>query len=355
MDDQYLSQSNYLTHTDDSNNASLVINPSRLTSSTFPVIQMIDPARAPFSPAGLVEQPRQGSFPNWISKAMIKSGKVNNPASQLLTIRYGQTIIRQSTIRFLKPSAQSPVNVNFPLPSKVKSALLLGDISKICHSFRKFSISINAAPPPIPTNPSPAPLVPRVPLRSCSFSVSSSHQVKFYIPVRYISYGKYKMVNGFHVGTFSAYDPIKDNFAKFICEDHGQFPWGHSSRTGTMAELCKSLGIKRASNACNTCLPLHLFICLMDRKIISFNMIISKYAGFVKSLLNTSHMRDGYPTLKKVFSKLKLYNKACVYLIDRIESNSFTILNRHVGTIDKETIYIVHVPWHFFRARKLDL
>ena len=163
------------------------------------------------------------------------------------------------------------------------------------------------------------------------------------------------MVNGFHAGTFSAYDPIQDKFANFACGDHGQFPWGHSPRRGTMAELCKILGIKQTSNACYKCLPLYLFISLLDCIIISIEMIIAKYSSFVKSLLKTSHMRDGYPTLKRVFAKLKLYDKACVYLIDRIESDSFTTLNRYVGTRGKETIYIVHVPWHFFRARKIDL
>ena len=62
-------------------------------------------------------------------------------------------------------------------------------------------------------------------------------------------------------------------------------------------------------------------------------------------------MRDGYPTLAKMFTVLQLWEKVCVRIIDRIEHDTFTLLDKHFGDRNRKTIYIAHVPWHFFLTK----
>ena len=175
-----------------------------------------------------------------------------------------------------------------------------------------------------------------------------------YIPVKYVSYGPYKMINGFHVGVFEAFCPLSNTFNSYACYDFGQYPWGHSTVRGCMADICKRLGIGVGSDARNTCLPLHVFTGIIENDITSIDELIGPHGKFVKSLLNSQYMRDGYPTLDRIFSVLDLKDKACLRFIDKIEYRSFTLLDRYFGTLGKKTIYIVHVPWHFFIAKRLD-
>ena len=175
-----------------------------------------------------------------------------------------------------------------------------------------------------------------------------------YIPVRYVSYGAYKMVNGFHVGKFEAFCPLSNQFDKYVCYDFGQYPWGHSSVRGCMADIWNRIGIKISGGACNTCLPLHVFISIIENDIVSIVDLVKKHGKFVKSLLNSQYMRDGNPTVSRIFSELNLNDKACLRFIDKIEYRSFTLIDRYFGTLGKKTLYIVHVPWHFFIAKRLD-
>ena len=121
-----------------------------------------------------------------------------------------------------------------------------------------------------------------------------------------------------------------------------------------MAVICNRLDIKIGGGACNTCLPLHVFISIIENDIVSIDDLVKKHGKFVKSLLNSQYMRDGNPTVSRIFSELNLNDKACLRFIDKIEYRSFTLIDRYFGTLGKKTLYIVHVPWHFFIAKRLD-
>ena len=120
------------------------------------------------------------------------------------------------------------------------------------------------------------------------------------------------------------------------------------------ADTYRQLGIVIEGDACNTCLPLHVFISIIENDIVSIAELIEKHGMFVKGLLNSQYMRDGYPTLSRIFSELNLRDKACLRIIDKIEHRTFTVLDRYFGTLGKKTVFIVHVPWHFFMAKRLD-
>ena len=176
-----------------------------------------------------------------------------------------------------------------------------------------------------------------------------------YIPQRYISYGSYTKVNGFHVGVFEAYDPLTDSFSKYICQDHGQYPWGHSTDKGTMAYICAKLGIWLGSNVANTCLPLHVTISLLEAEVLSVKDIIDTHGKFFHTFLSSTFMRDGIPTISSFFRNLKLTFKVCVRLVNSIDAGQFTLLDEYFGNISAKTIYIVHSRVHFFTAKKLAL
>ena len=87
---------------------------------------------------------------------------------------------------------------------------------------------------------------------------------------------------------------------------------------------------------------------------IEIDDIVSKHYSFVKGLLNSRTMRDGYPTLAKMFNVMMLQDKVCVRIIDRIEQDEFVLLDRYYGDLSRKTIYITHIPWHFFLAKLID-
>ena len=64
-------------------------------------------------------------------------------------------------------------------------------------------------------------------------------------------------------------------------------------------------------------------------------------------------MRDGYPTIAKMFDTLGINEKVCSKIIDKIDYDTFTLLDRYFGDITKKVIYITHVPSHFFIAKLL--
>ena len=162
------------------------------------------------------------------------------------------------------------------------------------------------------------------------------------------------MIGGFHVGKFTAYCPLSQTLDPYVCHDHGQYPWGHSHTKGAMAILCQKLGIRSDSNVQNTCLPLHVLIGIIDNGIMTVDEICSRHRAFVRGVLNSRTMRDGYPTVAKMFRVMDLEDKICLRLIDRIEHNTFTLLDRFFGDIREKKIYLAHVPWHFFLAKWLD-
>ena len=125
-------------------------------------------------------------------------------------------------------------------------------------------------------------------------------------------------------------------------------------RGESLAVLCRKLGIFYGSNVQNTCLPLHVLTAIIDNDVMDIDEIVSKHRVFVKGLLNSRTMRDGYPTLAKMFSTMDLEGKICLRIIDRIEQDEFVLLDRYYGDISKVKIYIAHIPWHFFIAKMID-
>ena len=175
-----------------------------------------------------------------------------------------------------------------------------------------------------------------------------------FLPLKYIDYGAHRLIDGFHVGKFTAYCPLSQTFDSYVCQDHGQYPWCHCHEKGAMAILCRKLGILYGSNVQNTCLPLHFLIGLIDNGIITVDEIFSKHRHLVHGLLNSRSMRDGYADIAKVFSVMELQENVCLRIIDKIEYNAFTLLDRFFGDIRKKKIYLAHVPWHFFLTKRLD-
>ena len=121
-----------------------------------------------------------------------------------------------------------------------------------------------------------------------------------------------------------------------------------------MSFFYQKLGIRYGSNVRNTCLPLHVLIGLIDNNIVNFHDLFGKYRAFIHGLLGDRTMRDGYPTISKMFRILELNEKVCLRIIDKIEHDTFTVLDRYFGDIRKKTIYLAHVPWHFFLTKRLD-
>merc|ERR1712038_2014521 len=77
--------------------------------------------------------------------------------------------------------------------------------------------------------------------------------------------------------------------------------------------------------------------------------------GLIHGLLNSRTMRDGYPTVAKMFRIMELEEKICLRIIDKIEHNTFTLLDRYFGDIRKKSIYLAHVPWHLFFGENVGL
>ena len=179
-------------------------------------------------------------------------------------------------------------------------------------------------------------------------------KVYSFFPPEFEDYGPHRLSKGFHVGRFTAYCPLSQTFDSYVCRDYGQYPWGHSPVRGAMAVLCRRLGILYGSNVENTCLPLHVLTGLIDNDVIEIDDIVRRHYNFVKGLLNSRTMRDGYPTLAKMFNVMELQDKVCVRIIDRIEQDEFVLLDRYYGDRQKKTIYITHIPWHFFIAKLID-
>ena len=121
-----------------------------------------------------------------------------------------------------------------------------------------------------------------------------------------------------------------------------------------MALLCQKLGISAKSKAQNTCLPLHVIIGLIDNGIMDLEELYGEHRAFVKGLLSSRSMRDGYPTIAKMFTVLRLWGRVCVRIIDKIEHDKFTLLDKYFGDLKNKVIYLAHIPWHFFLVKLID-
>ena len=304
----------------------------------------------------------------------------SDPSSTLLSLRHGL----QKSAELPTPDRFSsammrlsipPYKSNYPLPSKVELSLLGRDCDVAIERLKALSVSVSptamipATPSRIRPNFSPAHVrkMPKV-CSMLSKSKLSVVQVDYvrapieqkgatlysYLPVEYIDYGPHRLRKGFHIGRFTAYCPLSHTFDSYVCQDHGQYPWGHSHRRGAMSVLCRKIGIKYGRNVRNTCLPLHVLISLIDNDIIKVDQLFGKHRAFIYGLLSSRTMRDGYPTIAKMFRVLDLNDKLCLRIIDKIEQDAFVLLDRYFGDIRKKSIYIAHIPWHFFISKRLD-
>ena len=82
--------------------------------------------------------------------------------------------------------------------------------------------------------------------------------------------------------------------------------------------------------------------------------LYGQHREFVKGLLSSRAMRDGYLTLAKMFTVLRLWGRVCVRIIDKIEHDKFTLLDKYFGDLKNKVIYLAHIPWHFFLVKLID-
>merc|ERR1712001_452013 len=159
------------------------------------------------------------------------------------------------------------------------------------------------------------------------------YKVDMFIPMKYIHYGPYRQIDGFHTGQFSAYCPIAKSFGNYVCYDYGQYPWGHSRVDGTMAYICSKLGITLMPNVRNTCLPLHVTIGLLEQKIISVDDVVIKFREFFITFFSSSFMRDGRPTIMSFIRKLNLADRVRIRIVNSIGVGNFPLLDRYFGKL----------------------
>ena len=295
-----------------------------------------------------------------------------DPSSILLSLRHGTQITASHptpdwfATAMLNLSSPPSAHPSYPLPDKVQLSLLGRDCQVTIKRLNALNLSVSP-PSAICVAPSERhrsffpPHVKkkgkisstmsdtRLLQASCVQAPNKSKTPILYsfLPAAYIDYGPHRLIGGFHVGKFTAYCPLSQTFDPYVCHDHGQYPSDHSHTKGAMAILCQKLGIRSDSNVQNTCLPLHVLIGIIDNGIMTVDEIFSRHRAFVRGLLNSRTMRDGYPTVAKMFRVMDLEDKICLRIIDRLEHNTFTLLDRFFGDIRKRKIYLAHVPWHF--------
>ena len=323
-----------------------------------------------------------GLTPTWFGDAMLKLSDgmdmAPDPSSVLLSLRHGtrSQISDWFATAMLKMSTSSvlPYRKQYPLPPKVLSSLRGYDLQIATNRLKELSVSVPHRPvlltAPLARQSFPFPAQFKK-LNKYTSSKSTTHpqkihedcvsipilrnlpKVQSFIPPEFIDYGAHKLFKGFHVGKFTAYCPLSQTFDSYVCNDHGQYPWGHSHVKGAMAIVCQKLGIRYGSNVRNTCLPLHVLIGIIDNGIMEIDELVDKHRPLISQLLNSRSMRDGYPTIAKMFDTLGINDKVCLRIIDKIDYDTFTLLDRYFGDITKKVVYITHVAWHFFIAKLL--
>ena len=121
-----------------------------------------------------------------------------------------------------------------------------------------------------------------------------------------------------------------------------------------MAYICKKLRLSEVSGICNTCLPLHVTIGLLEENILSINDVVNKYRKFFHCFFSTNFMRDGVPTFLSFIRNLNLADKVCIRVVNAIEVDNFVLLERYYGRLSCKKIFIAHSKIHFFLVKALD-
>ena len=110
--------------------------------------------------------------------------------------------------------------------------------------------------PPVPLF---APSVPRIRSNHGKVAVNvRSPSPDVFFPHSDIIFRANRIRNDFHIGFFDVSIPAEDTVLRFMCYDHGQFPWGRCKFGGARAALCRRLHISGSCGVRNTCLPTHL-------------------------------------------------------------------------------------------------
>ena len=164
----------------------------------------------------------------------------------------------------LNLSSPPTVTSCYPLPSKVQLSLLGRDCQVAITRLKALNISVSPTLPiAVTTSPGRYSFFPpHINIKSKNYSnisdvrhtvpelnyvrapsVRRVSKVYSFLPLKYIDYGPHRLIDGFHVGKFSAYCPLSKTFDSYVCQDHGQYPWGHCHDKGVMAILCRKLGI----------------------------------------------------------------------------------------------------------------
>ena len=155
----------------------------------------------------------------------------------------------------------------------------------------------------------------------------------------------YSFKNGFHTGEITVHCNLSSKKYHLSCIDYGQYPWGRNRQKGTMAWVCKQLNIN--TTARNTCLPLHILIGLLHKRILCPQDLTQTHKTFVKNMLSSKYPRTYSRTIKAFLKQFKISNKVCFRSIVFVQKN-FILLNEFDGSSISQPIFICHHTNHFF-------
>ena len=156
---------------------------------------------------------------------------------------------------------------------------------------------------------------------------------------------------GYYVGTFVASCGTTGKPYSFFVHDYGQYPWGRSSTKGTLAYICRLLGIDGKSGGSNCCLFIHLLVAILVLRLVSVRDIVGKHKKLVNKYLRLKEQQSEHTVVNEVLSSLKPGRKTCVRFICRIE-NDFIILKDCYGSKHSTKIFIGWIGSHFFLAKR---
>ena len=95
----------------------------------------------------------------------------------------------------------------------------------------------------------------------------------------------YSFSGQYYTGNFLAKCSDTNYHLPLQCRDHGQFPWGRNRFRGAMALLSYNLGIDGDSGVCNTCLPTHLLVAMLNLGIFIAKDLLAKHWEFLVNVL----------------------------------------------------------------------